>query len=77
MSPFLLLSGGLVILLLCLLYSLAGGKAANGTLPPGPPRKPVIGNLLDWPTDGKEWETFCRWADSYGQSSTLHILQHL
>jgi len=33
--------------------------------PPGPPGLPVLGNLLDWPAS-KEWETYTKWAQQYG-----------
>ncbi|KIJ53479.1 hypothetical protein M422DRAFT_154433 [Sphaerobolus stellatus SS14] len=35
------------------------------TLPPGPPRKPIIGNILDMPMH-HEWETITKWAEQYG-----------
>lgn len=38
-------------------------------LPPGPKRKPIIGNLLDWPINSKEWETFSRWQEQFGEQS--------
>lgn len=34
-------------------------------LPPGPPRRPLIGNLLDMPKT-EEWKTYNRWAKEYG-----------
>lgn len=35
------------------------------TAPPGPPSKPLIGNLLDWPWD-YGWLRFTEWAKTYG-----------
>lgn len=38
------------------------------SLPPGPPRKPIIGNLFDFPKPGsKEWEHWLKHKDLYGQ----------
>lgn len=34
-------------------------------LPPGPPRRPLIGNLLDIPRQ-KEWQTYHKWSKIYG-----------
>jgi len=33
--------------------------------PPGPPGKPLIGNMLDYPS-GQEWVTFDKWQKQYG-----------
>ncbi|KAJ5425370.1 Cytochrome P450 E-classgroup I [Penicillium sp. CMV-2018d] len=42
------------------------------SLPPGPPRKPIIGNLLDFPEPGsKEWEHWLKHKDLYGPISSL------
>jgi hypothetical protein len=52
-----------------LLYS-RGLRSGRLPLPPGPKRKPIIGNLLEWPTDNKEWETFWKWREQYGECIT-------
>ncbi|CRL20874.1 Cytochrome P450 [Penicillium camemberti] len=42
------------------------------SLPPGPPRKPIIGNLFDFPKPGsKEWEHWLKHKDLYGPISSL------
>ncbi|KAJ7607921.1 cytochrome P450, partial [Roridomyces roridus] len=40
-------------------------------LPPGPPKLPVLGNLLDHPST-LEWETYMEWSKSYN-SDILHL----
>lgn len=42
-------------------------------LPPGPPRKPLIGNLLDVPK-GRDWLTYANWAEKYGDIISLTVL---
>ncbi|KAF8649379.1 hypothetical protein AX16_005820 [Volvariella volvacea WC 439] len=48
-------------------------KKANKMLPPGPPRRPIIGNLLDFP---KKWPhyRFTEWAREYGDIFSLKIM---
>ncbi|KAK0436560.1 cytochrome P450 [Armillaria borealis] len=45
----------------------------NAPFPPGPKGLPVIGNLLDMPTE-KEWLTFAKWGDKYGDMASVGIL---
>ena len=40
--------------------------------PPGPKRLPILGNLLQMPTE-KGWETFARFAKTYGTPIFLSI----
>ncbi|KAF8525402.1 cytochrome P450, partial [Gautieria morchelliformis] len=42
-------------------------------LPPGPPRKFLLGNVLDMPTQ-QEWVTFSQWAKQYGDLVYLNVL---
>ncbi|KAJ7923381.1 cytochrome P450 [Mycena leptocephala] len=41
------------------------------SLPPGPPKVPLIGNVLSIPTS-HQWITFSRWAKDYG-SDVIHL----
>jgi len=34
-------------------------------LPPGPKPLPLVGNILDMPSE-KEWLTFARWGETWG-----------
>lgn len=34
--------------------------------PPGPPKLPIIGNLLDIPSGGRDWEVYGTWGEKYG-----------
>ncbi|GJJ15722.1 hypothetical protein Clacol_010000 [Clathrus columnatus] len=45
---------------------------AYSWLPPGPPRRFLIGNLLDFPQN-REWLTFNQWAKEYGDLVYLDI----
>lgn len=42
-------------------------------LPPGPRGYPIIGNVLDMPTD-RPWLTFTQWGEKWGMS--LKSLSH-
>lgn len=37
-------------------------------LPPGPPPKPIIGNLLDLPPMGQEHIKYKKWSEEYSMS---------
>lgn len=49
-----------------ILWRLVGSTKRSLPLPPGPKPKPLIGCLLEWPTDNKEWEVFREWHEQYG-----------
>jgi hypothetical protein len=48
-------------------------KPGDRKLPPGPSGYPIIGNLLDWPSS-KEWETYTKWAEIYGEHKIIPCL---
>jgi hypothetical protein len=39
-------------------------------LPPGPKGLPVLGNILDMPSE-QEWLTFAKWGETWGNTSIL------
>ena len=44
-------------------------------LPPGPPKLPVIGHLLELPGPGAPlWETWAEWSEKYSTSSLPPLL---
>jgi hypothetical protein len=40
-------------------------KARKPPLPPGPKGLPLVGNILDMPSE-KDWFTFAKWGETYG-----------
>ncbi|KIY45954.1 cytochrome P450 [Fistulina hepatica ATCC 64428] len=42
------------------------------SLPPGPRGLPIVGNILDMPSE-KEWQTFFRWGRIYGDICSIKI----
>ncbi|KAK0479598.1 cytochrome P450 [Armillaria novae-zelandiae] len=54
--------------------ALAGLILATAPSPPGPRGLPLIGNLLDMPSE-KEWLTFAKWGEKYGDIASVSILR--
>uniref|UniRef100_A0A0W0F3X5 Putative cytochrome P450 n=1 Tax=Moniliophthora roreri TaxID=221103 RepID=A0A0W0F3X5_MONRR len=53
-----------------LVYLLSRWK--RGIMPPGPPKRPIIGILMDMPTD-HDWKEFARWGDTYGPLVSISV----
>ncbi|KAL4972955.1 cytochrome P450 [Aspergillus desertorum] len=63
-----------IVLLYFLLFKKSLTKERSAPLPPGPPRKPLIGNLRDLPSpDQKNWLHFLCHKDAYGPISSLTV----
>ncbi|KAK0479595.1 cytochrome P450 [Armillaria novae-zelandiae] len=48
-------------------------RRSTAPYPPGPRGLPLIGNLLDMPSQ-KEWLTFAKWGEKYGDITSVSIL---
>ena len=73
-SPLLtLLDLAMAFLTVYCLKQLFVRKPFAGTLPPGPRPLPLIGNLLDMPTE-HEWYKFAEWGERYGEQVSSNIM---
>ncbi|KIK65636.1 hypothetical protein GYMLUDRAFT_240140 [Collybiopsis luxurians FD-317 M1] len=59
------------VLSLLILRQIIGPKPSQ--LPPGPKGLPLVGNVLDMPSE-KEWETFAQWGDEFGDICSVTVL---
>ncbi|KAK0222553.1 cytochrome P450 [Armillaria nabsnona] len=48
-------------------------RRSTAPFPPGPRGLPLLGNLLDMPSQ-KEWLTFAKWGEKYGEITSVSIL---
>ncbi|KAF9463431.1 cytochrome P450 [Collybia nuda] len=62
----------LTFLSLLLLRTLVQRWRQPAALPPGPKGLPLIGNILDMPTE-KEWLTFARWGEKWGDITSVNV----
>ncbi|EEB89177.1 hypothetical protein MPER_12751 [Moniliophthora perniciosa FA553] len=60
----------LIALIAAYVYSKISGRR-KGPFPPGPKKMPLIGNLLDMPTNF-EWETYDKWCKEF-DSDIIHL----
>ncbi|KAI0335310.1 cytochrome P450 [Cubamyces sp. BRFM 1775] len=74
-DPILLVCAAAVVLTILVLRMRRQGKAYPRCLPlpPGPKRRPIVGNALDIPLS-KQWLTFQRWAEEYGDIFSISLL---
>lgn len=57
-----------LVLAAAAVYVLIGRFYTQGApLPPGPKGYPIIGNLLDEPSDGKPWVTYRQWGRQHSE----------
>ncbi|KAK7461271.1 hypothetical protein VKT23_008447 [Stygiomarasmius scandens] len=63
----------LVLFYAILQRQLQKGGSKEHPLPPGPPAKPILGNILDVPVKG-QWEKFTQYREQYGDLVYLHGL---
>jgi cytochrome P450 len=50
-----------------------GRRTRSLPVPPGPKPLPIIGNMLDVPTE-HEWKRFAKWGQQYGDIVSLNVL---
>ncbi|KZV94320.1 cytochrome P450 [Exidia glandulosa HHB12029] len=48
-------------------------RPSRASVPPGPPGRPLLGNLLDFPKE-KEWLKYAEWAKQYGDIISVNVL---
>ncbi|KAF8513884.1 cytochrome P450 [Gautieria morchelliformis] len=66
--------GGLICAALFLLVAQRNHIPKGAHLPPGPPGKPIIGNVYDAPKK-HEWKTYTDWAKQYGDLVYIKVFR--
>ncbi|KAH8806862.1 cytochrome P450 [Flagelloscypha sp. PMI_526] len=64
---------GVVAFTLCVQLARKSLSSSNTPLPPGPKGLPLLGNLLDMPTQ-EEWKTFSEWGRKYGGLVSVNLM---
>ncbi|KAJ3569349.1 hypothetical protein NP233_g5109 [Leucocoprinus birnbaumii] len=54
-------------------HNISDLERSSLSLPPGPAGLPLVGNILDMPCS-KEWLTFARWGEEYGDICSVTVL---
>ncbi|KAF9026841.1 cytochrome P450 [Hymenopellis radicata] len=67
------IDGLAAVLAIFVLHRIVSRKPSSVSYAPGPEGLPLIGNLLDMPME-KEWLTFTKWSELYGNIVSLNIL---
>ncbi|KAF7355007.1 hypothetical protein MSAN_01416200 [Mycena sanguinolenta] len=62
-----------VLCILFLLKRLVSSQQQVHALPPGPKGLPLVGSVLDMPSE-QEWITFSKWADTWGDICSTTVL---
>ncbi|KAK0436559.1 cytochrome P450 [Armillaria borealis] len=73
LTSFATLDIAIVLAGLAFVWHVFRRSSRNAPFPPGPKGLPVIGNLFDMPTE-KEWLTFAKWGEKYGDIASVGIL---
>lgn len=67
----------LIVASLLIVHKLVSRQKQVAPFPPGPPRWPLLGNVLDMPTQ-YEWHKFAEWGQKYGQlRGVLYIYDNI
>lgn len=58
-----------LVIVLC--YLIITRITKRGTYPPGPKKLPILGNILDVPTE-VNWDMLTSWKEKYGESRIVY-----